>query len=478
MSLFKRGSSSLYLLIKKGRHELPAPANTQRDKSEADSVHSSCDIDSSLLQVVSIALCIQIGDRLTVVVHEGHEVRVLDGSGAGLFQAGHDGIINAQRSGHTALGVVGDVVALLLTGRNIGEDGVALFVHDAQADQVTGLDEAASFGQRDGNALNEAAGCVLDSGSSAFLIGDHLDVDAGSALLFRKAYVGYFSWFFLLIFSFSCTFVLGLVDGTFINLLGFLWVMACLRGGLIPDPAALYGESFVRRFPFLYICILGVAYIIMFSIQRYWVDKAKRHLLLQQRIDAEKGKLSEMSLKVITAMYSALSSKIPEIDLHCQQTAELTQEMARRMGLDEAACRDGYYAGLLHEVGTVGLPDDVVLQRNITEEQYQLYKTYVERGCRIIQELQIVDRVAETVRYHRENYDGTGYLEGLQGEAIPLLSRILAVADFTDRHRRRGETDAQIAAALRECAGHAFDPACVGAMCKMLTEQSAARPQE
>ena len=120
----------------------------------------------------------------------------------------------------------------------------------------------------------------------------------------------------------------------------------------------------------------------------------------------------------------------------------------------------------------LGLPDDVVLQRNITEEQYQLYKTYVERGCRIIQELQIVDRVAETVRYHRENYDGTGYLEGLQGEAIPLLSRILAVADFTDRHRRWGETDAQIAAALRECAGHAFDPQCVEVMCGMLTERT------
>ena len=213
------------------------------------------------------------------------------------------------------------------------------------------------------------------SASRARELGAALAFLAGSALLFQKAYVGYFSWFFLLIFSFSCTFVLGLVDGTFINLLGFLWVMACLHGGLIPDPAALYGENFVLRFPFLYICILGVAYIIMFSIQRCWVDKAKRHLLLQQRIDAEKSKLSEMSLKVITAMYSALSSKIPEIDLHCQQTAELTQEMARRMGLDEAACRDGYYAGLLHEVGTVGLPDDVVLQRNITEEQYQLYES-------------------------------------------------------------------------------------------------------
>ena len=297
-------------------------------------------------------------------------------------------------------------------------------------------------------------------------------------VLFWKASIGYFSVFFLLIYLFCNVFILGIAGSAPFSLLGLTGVMLCLRGVLVADPAARYGADFVPRLPFLFLCILGIAYIITFFIQRYWVEKLQQHVILQARIDAERARLSEMSLKVITAMYSALSSKIPEIDLHCQQTAELTQEMARRMGLDEAACRDGYYAGLLHEVGTVGLPDDVVLQRNITEEQYQLYKTYVERGCRIIQELQIVDRVAETVRYHRENYDGTGYLEGLQGEAIPLLSRILAVADFTDRHRRRGETDAQIAAALRECAGHAFDPACVGAMCKMLTEQSAARPQE
>ena len=291
-------------------------------------------------------------------------------------------------------------------------------------------------------------------------------------VLFWKAFIGYFSVFFLLIYLFCNVFILGIAGSAPFSLLGLTGVMLCLRGVLVANPAARYGADFVPRLPFLFLCILGIAYIITFFIQRYWVEKLQQHVILQARIDAERARLSEMSLKVITAMYSALSSKIPEIDLHCQQTAELTQEMARRMGLDEAVCRDGYYAGLLHEVGTVGLPDDVVLQRNITEEQYQLYKTYVERGCRIIQELQIVDRVAETVRYHRENYDGTGYLEGLQGEAIPLLSRILAVADFTDRHRRRGETDAQIAAALRECAGHAFDPQCVEVMCGMLTERT------
>ena len=310
------------------------------------------------------------------------------------------------------------------------------------------------------------------SASRARELGAALALLVGSALLFQKAYVGYFSWFFLLIFSFSCTFMLGLVDGTFINLLGFLWVMACLHGGLIPDPAALYGEGFVRRFPFLYICILGVAYIIMFSIQRYWVDKAKRHLLLQQRIDAEKGKLSEMSLKVITAMYSALSTKVPEIDLHCEQVAETTQELARRMGLDEASCRDGYYAGLLHEVGTVGLPDAVLQRTNLTEEQYQLYQTYVERGYQIIRQLQIVDRVAETVRYHREHYDGSGYLAGLKGNQIPLLSRILAVADFVDRHHRRGESSDEILAGLTARAGSEFDPQCVEVMKELLRSRS------
>ena len=104
----------------------------------------------------------------------------------------------------------------------------------------------------------------------------------------------------------------------------------------------------------------------------------------------------------------------------------------------------------------------------LTEEQFQLYQTYVERGYAIILQLQIVDRVAETVRFHREWYDGTGYCTGLRGEEIPLLARILAVADFTDRHRRWDETDAEIAATLTARAGTEFDPVCVEAMKTLL----------
>lgn len=86
------------------------------------------------------------------------------------------------------------------------------------------------------------------SASRARELGAALAFLAGSALLFQKAYVGYFSWFFLLIFSFSCTFALGLVDGTFINLLSFLWVMACLHGGLpTPPPSTARASCAVSR---------------------------------------------------------------------------------------------------------------------------------------------------------------------------------------------------------------------------------------
>lgn len=68
------------------------------------------------------------------------------------------------------------------------------------------------------------------------------------------------------------------------SLLGLTGVMLCLRGVLVADPAARYGADFVPRLPFLFLCILGIAYIITFFIQRYWVEKLQQHVILQARI--------------------------------------------------------------------------------------------------------------------------------------------------------------------------------------------------
>ncbi len=98
-----------------------------------------------------------------------------------------------------------------------------------------------------------------------------------------------------------------------------------------------------------------------------------------------------------------------------------------------------YQAGLLHEIGMIGIPDELIQRRNLTDEEYGVFQTYVKMGYDMISELQVADTIAETVYYHRENYDGSGYLAGKCGNEIPVLAQILAVADYADRHLRWGE---------------------------------------
>ncbi len=289
--------------------------------------------------------------------------------------------------------------------------------------------------------------------------------------LFYDGNIGYFSMFYLILFSVGAVFILGIRTSLVFNAVCMSFIIIQVRGSGLARLRGIYNENLLMRFPYLYLCMVGIAYIIMFSIQRYWVEKEKNKIRLEKKIQEEKKKLADMSLHIITSMYSALSAKIPEIDRHCEQTASYSREIARRMGFDETTCTNAYYAGLLHEVGAVGLPDEVIQKPSLTEEQYEIYQTYVSRGYQIIRELQIADEVAEAVRYHRENYDGSGYLEGRSGKDIPVLARILSVADYTDRHARWGETAEEISQKLEERKGIRFDPECAEQMRTILREK-------
>lgn len=286
--------------------------------------------------------------------------------------------------------------------------------------------------------------------------------------LFTSGQIGYFSIFPLLLYCTAVIFILGIRVSLAFNATLFIVLLYYLRGpgqaGILP----LYGAHMLKRFPYLYVCVVGIAYIIMFSIQSYWVEKAQEHEVLAQRIRTERAKLSEISFKVITAMYAASSAKVPGLDRHCAQVAELSRRLAEKLGLDETTCTDAHSVGLLHEIGAVGLPDDVLNTAALREDQFQIYKTYVERGAKIIRELQIADDLADAVLHHRENYDGSGYPDGLAGESIPVLPRIVAVADYVDRHRQRGESEDHIRRRLNAQSGTRFDPACVIAMLEIM----------
>lgn len=290
-----------------------------------------------------------------------------------------------------------------------------------------------------------------------------IDVVTAACLLVGVFYVffyvciGYFSVMFPLLYSCIAVFMLGIRNSVLLNLVSVSAIIYCFR--IDPNMVArkLYGENVTLRFPYLYICIVLIAYLLMYTIQSYWVENTRREEILKQRIQIEKERLQGMAIKTMRAMGRALDAKIPGEEAHGKQVAEYARRLAIRSGLDETMQKDAYQAGLLHEIGMIGIPDALILCQNMTPEEYAQFCTYVEKGYGIICQLQGAGNVAEAVLYHRENYDGSGYLKGLHAEEIPCLARILAVADYASRHIQRGETALDVMEALKKEKNKRFD---------------------
>jgi putative nucleotidyltransferase with HDIG domain len=128
-------------------------------------------------------------------------------------------------------------------------------------------------------------------------------------------------------------------------------------------------------------------------------------------------------------------------------------------------------AALLHDVGKISTPDSILLKpAALTEEERAVVRLHSERGARLLGAVPEMEEVAAGVRHHHENYDGTGYPEGLAGEQIPLASRIIHVADAYDamtspRPFRDALDHERAVRALTEGAGSQFDPEVVAAFC-------------
>jgi HD-GYP domain-containing protein (c-di-GMP phosphodiesterase class II) len=121
-------------------------------------------------------------------------------------------------------------------------------------------------------------------------------------------------------------------------------------------------------------------------------------------------------------------------------------------------------AGLLHDVGKIGIPDRILRKPGrLSAAEYEIVKGHSALGGMVIAALPNVEEVRAAVEAHHERYDGGGYPHSLAGGGIPLLARILAVADAysamtTDRPYRQGLSSAAALAELRSCAGSQFDP--------------------
>jgi len=178
---------------------------------------------------------------------------------------------------------------------------------------------------------------------------------------------------------------------------------------------------------------------------------------------------SELMAGVVRALTSAIDAKDPYTCGHSDRVARVAVRLAEELGCDAEALNTIYLSGLLHDVGKIGISDSVLRKPGkLTDEEYEHIKTHSDIGHRILRDLVKLDDVLPVVLHHHESWDGGGYPNQLDSERIPLLARIVAVADSfdamgSDRPYRKGMPDEKIDKIFRSGAGQQWDPEVIDA---------------
>jgi HD-GYP domain-containing protein (c-di-GMP phosphodiesterase class II) len=191
---------------------------------------------------------------------------------------------------------------------------------------------------------------------------------------------------------------------------------------------------------------------------------ARRMLLGRRRQAAAQEELREALIGLVRCLTAALEARDPTTGSHSERVGRIARRLGGQMGLPPAAQHDLYLAGLLHDVGKIGLRDGVLRKAGgLTAEERTHVREHPLIGDRLVAGLPPLWHLRPGVRSHHERWDGQGYPDGLAGEGIPLQARIVAVADaletmLADRPYRAALPAARVEATLAEGAGSQWDP--------------------
>jgi putative two-component system response regulator len=167
------------------------------------------------------------------------------------------------------------------------------------------------------------------------------------------------------------------------------------------------------------------------------VKHAVELIRLQRNLEGmveEKTRENEnLFLHVVESLADAIDAKDNYTKGHSGRVATYSKEIAKRYGYDEKQQEMIFMMGLLHDVGKIGVPDEVINKPGrLTDQEFALIKKHPDIGGKILGNIREMPGLAAGAKWHHERYDGTGYPEGLSGEAIPEEARIIAVADAYD----------------------------------------------
>jgi putative nucleotidyltransferase with HDIG domain len=195
---------------------------------------------------------------------------------------------------------------------------------------------------------------------------------------------------------------------------------------------------------------------------------------------AEKNaELRTAYIQTIRALAEAVDAKDAYTRGHSERVGVYASKIARQLGLKKEMIERVYIAGLLHDVGKIGVPDSIITKPDrLTAEEYEEIQKHSEIGAKILEPVEFLRQIVPCVRHHHEWYDGcnAGYPSQLAGDQIPLPSRVILVADTveamsSDRPYRKALPLEAVIRELEKYSGSQFDPTAVAAFLRALEEE-------
>lgn len=204
------------------------------------------------------------------------------------------------------------------------------------------------------------------------------------------------------------------------------------------------------------------------SIETKLLGAAAEHVSVFLRNASMYEHLDAMFLGTVQAMVSAIDAKDQYTRGHSQRVSWLASELARACGLSDTEVRHVRLAGLVHDVGKIGVPEAVLAKAGrLDEAEFNWIKRHPEIGARILRDIPQMDDIIPAVLHHHERWDGKGYPAGLFENEIPSIARYVALSDAfdamsSDRTYRESRHRELVKKEIRECSGSQFDPDLVG----------------
>lgn len=222
--------------------------------------------------------------------------------------------------------------------------------------------------------------------------------------------------------------------------------------------------------PLLWISLVGLIFWLVALTIQVITSIQIRHYKERHERDNE---IINESIETFTGFIDA---KDPYTNGHSKRVAIYTRLIAKEMGYEGEELDRIYYIALLHDCGKIAVPDNILGKPGrLTDEEFEIIKSHTVRGGEILSSFKSLENVGEGARYHHERYDGKGYPEGLAGENIPLIARMICVADSFDamnsnRVYRRHLSKETIIGEIEKNKGTQFDPKIADIMLRLIRD--------